>query len=173
MTRYGDQTTKPLSSHLLNTIVSYAPIWNLQSPRTFPEMNEQNPAGSFRCTPWNTDIHTIIRLPLAKSGHGFIHTEREHLLGGCWLLFKDPEVIQRRSTTSGSVVDTLKAIKFAEHGIPETVVSDNGLQHASEELTRVAVEYSFIHITRSSHFPQSNGQAERCVQTVKNLLVKS
>jgi transposase InsO family protein len=34
-------------------------------------------------------------------------------------------------------------------------------------------EYGFIHITTSPHFPQANGQAERFVQTVKNLIKKS
>ena len=58
---------------------------------------------------------------------------------------------------------------FARHGIPGTVVSDNGPEY---EFTRFAVKYSSIHITSSPHFPPSNGHVERCVQTVKNLLVK-
>ena len=61
---------------------------------------------------------------------------------------------------------------FARNGIPGTVVSDNGPEYASEEFTRFAVKYSSIHITSSPHFPPSNGHVERCVQTVKNLLVK-
>ena len=74
-----------------------------------------------------------------------------------------PEVIQLRSI---DVVEALKAI-FARHGIPETVVSDNSPHNASVKLTRFAVEYSFIHITSSPHFPQRNGHAKWCVQTVK------
>ena len=81
-------------------------------------------------------------------------------------------MIQLRSTTSGGVVEALKAI-IARHGIPETVISDNGPQYASEEFAKFAVEYIFNHITSSPHFPQSNGHVERSVQTVKNLLVKS
>ena len=61
----------------------------------------------------------------------------------------------------------------SDHQISYLEISDNGPQYASEEFTRFAVEYSFIHITRMPHFPQRNGHAECCVQTVKNLLVKS
>ncbi len=56
------------------------------------------------------------------------------------------------------------------HGIPETVRSDNGPQYSSVEFVRFASRYGFQHTTSSPHFPQSNGQAERAVQTVKNLL---
>ena len=99
------------------------------------------------------------------------------LTGTCYLVVVDyfsryPEVIQLRSTTLGSVVEALKAI-FARYGIPETVVSDNGPQYASEEFSKLGAEYSFSHITSSPHFPQSNGHVERSVQTVKNMLMKS
>ena len=105
-----------------------------------------------------------------------VATDLFTLKGTCYLVVVDyfsryPEVIQLRSTTSGSVVEALKAI-FARHGIPETVVSDNGPQYASEEFAKFAAEYSFSHITSSPHFPQSNGHMERSVQTVKNLLMK-
>ena len=50
-----------------------------------------------------------------------------------------------RKSTSQEVINHLKAI-FAHHGIPETVISDNGPQYSS---------------------------AERMVQTTKNLLTKS
>ena len=80
-----------------------------------------------------------------------------------------PEVVQLRSTTSGAVISHLKSV-FARHGIPEVVRSDNGPQYASKEFSEFAQSYGFQHITSSPKYPQSNGQAERMVQTVKQLL---
>ena len=68
---------------------------------------------------------------------------------------------------SSAVILHLRSI-FARHGIPETVVSDNGPHYASFEFTRFTNAKGCTHITNSPRFPQSNGKAERAVQTVKN-----
>ena len=80
-----------------------------------------------------------------------------------------PEAIQLTSTTSASVISALKSV-FSRHGIPEIVKSDNGPQYSSSEFMSFASSYGFQHLTSSPKFPQSNGQVERSVQTVKNLL---
>ena len=94
--------------------------------------------------------------------------------GFCYLIIVDffsryPEVIKLRTTTSSSIIEAVKAV-FSRHGIPETVLSDNGPQFSSMEFAKFASDYSFHHIPSSLHFPQSNGLAERTVQIVKNLL---
>ena len=80
-----------------------------------------------------------------------------------------PEVIQLSTTTSSSVIQTMKAI-FARHGVPEQVVTNHGPQYASREMKEFASSYGFCHITSSPLHPQGNGHAERMVQTVKRLL---
>ena len=77
-----------------------------------------------------------------------------------------PEVIKLRSTTSNTLIDAVKAV-FSRHGIPESVHSDNGPQFSSREFAKFAASYGFKHTTSSLYFPQSNGLAERTVQTVK------
>ncbi len=59
---------------------------------------------------------------------------------------------------------------FSRHGIPRTVVSDNGPQYNSTEMKDLSSSYEFNHVTSSPRYPQSNGLAERTVKTVKGLL---
>ncbi|KAL8616423.1 hypothetical protein ACOMHN_041026 [Nucella lapillus] len=74
--------------------------------------------------------------------------------------------------TSSSLIAKLKSI-FAVHGIPDVVMSDNGPQFASADFRNFASDFGFTHTTSSPRYPQSNGEAERAVQTVKNLLKKA
>ena len=82
------------------------------------------------------------------------------------------EVKKLTSTTAASVVTVLKSI-FARHGIPATMISDNGPQFACREMKEFAETYGFHHITSSPLYPQANGQAERAVKTTKQLLANS
>ena len=96
------------------------------------------------------------------------------LYGKTYLLVVDyfsrfPEVIKLTSTTAQSIIVALKSL-FARYGIPQEVISDNGPQYPSQEFADFAKQYVFKHTTSSPHFPQSNGQAERGVKTVKKLL---
>ncbi|XP_060083508.1 uncharacterized protein K02A2.6-like [Ylistrum balloti] len=82
------------------------------------------------------------------------------------------EISKLMGTTSHIVVDHLKSI-FARHGIPEIVRSDNGPQYCSDVFRQFSAEYGFEHVTSSPRYAQSNGEAERAVQTVKRLLAES
>jgi transposase InsO family protein len=82
------------------------------------------------------------------------------------------EVQTLSTTTSASIIQALKAI-FSRHGIPATVIIDNGPQYSSEAFRFFSQEYNFNHVTSSSHYPQSNGLAERMVRTAKALPSKS
>jgi len=62
---------------------------------------------------------------------------------------------------------------FARHGIPEVVVSDNSPQFASQSYNKFAEEYGFQHVISSPYHTEGNGEEERGVQIVKNLLKKA
>ncbi|UYV76611.1 hypothetical protein LAZ67_14001442 [Cordylochernes scorpioides] len=84
-----------------------------------------------------------------------------------------PEVVQLDRLTANVVVRGCKSI-FARHGIPETVVSDNGTQFgAAREFSNFARQYGFTHVTSSPRFPQSNGMAEAGVKIAKLILKKN
>ncbi|KAJ8355031.1 hypothetical protein SKAU_G00225980 [Synaphobranchus kaupii] len=82
------------------------------------------------------------------------------------------EIALLSPTRSTDVVVHLKSM-FSRHGICEFLKSDNGPQFSGSHFKAFAAEYGFVHITSSPKFPQSNGEAERAVQTVKNLLTKA
>ena len=74
--------------------------------------------------------------------------------------------------TSHKVIECLKQL-FSEQGCPQKIVSDNAGHFINSSFQLFAREWGFDHITSSPGFPQSNGLAERMVQTVKNTLKKS
>ena len=79
------------------------------------------------------------------------------------------ECVYLESTTSSSCINKLKDI-FSRHGIPYQVISDNGPQFSSQEFKDFSQKYDFAHITSSPYMANSNGEAERAVQTSKKIL---
>ena len=85
-----------------------------------------------------------------------------------------PVVRKLQSFHSLSVIKILKEI-FTTVGIPKCIVSDGGTQFTSQEFKnwRLAKDWQIDHRITSPTNAQSNGQAERFVQTVKNSLTKA
>ena len=83
-----------------------------------------------------------------------------------------PEVFKLTSTVTGSVIAALKSL-FSRYGLPGILRSDNGPQYNSDEFAMYMKEHGIRHVTSSPYYPQSNGQAERTVQTVKRLFKRS
>ncbi|XP_064469269.1 uncharacterized protein K02A2.6-like [Ornithodoros turicata] len=79
------------------------------------------------------------------------------------------EVVPVSSMTTRSVINALRQL-FATHGMPDTIVSDNGAQFTSEEFRTFMKAGLIRHVTSAPFHPSSNGQAERMVRTTKDSL---
>ncbi|XP_035799241.2 uncharacterized protein K02A2.6-like [Amphiprion ocellaris] len=116
--------------------------------------------------------HPVPNRPWEKVGTDLFHYNGSEFLLCVDYFSKYPELMKLKDTNSRSVIVSMKSI-FARHGIPDVVISDNGPQYASAEFQDFAESWEFKHVTSSPTHAQSNGQAERTVQTVKNLLKKA
>ena len=79
------------------------------------------------------------------------------------------EVIAMSATTTQHVIKALRRI-FATHGNPDELVTDNGPQFASDDFAQFNTTRNIAHRTSSPYHAQSNGAAERAVQTAKKLI---
>ncbi|VDH99184.1 Hypothetical predicted protein [Mytilus galloprovincialis] len=57
--------------------------------------------------------------------------------------------------------------------VPSEVVSDNGPQSVCANFKDFSHEWDFIHTTSSPRYAQSNGEAERYVQIIKDMFKKA
>lgn len=76
------------------------------------------------------------------------------------------------STNALCVINKLNEC-FSRYGFPHTVVSDNGPPFNSWELKKYFDSINVKHVFSPPYFPQSNGQAERSVQEIKKMLMRS
>ena len=71
------------------------------------------------------------------------------------------------SSSSAVTIEALRTM-FAQHGIPNSIVSDNGSSFTSSEFQNLCKMNDIKHDTSALDKPASNGQAERAVQIIKN-----
>ena len=94
--------------------------------------------------------------------------------GTMWLIVVDahskwPEVIPMTTVTTTTTVTKLRSL-FAQHGLPEVLVSDNGPQFTSEEFQQFVAANEIRHVRSTPYHPATNGLAERFVQTFKRAM---
>lgn len=105
-----------------------------------------------------------------------VHIDFFHYLGKTFLILVDVftrwlEIRQMSRTTTTDVGKELDSI-FSVFGFPTKMVSDNGPPFNSYEFLKFAEERNITLIKSPPYHPQSNGIAERAVQTTKAVLKK-
>ena len=110
--------------------------------------------------------------PLSKIGVDLFELKGQHYLISVDYFSKWPEVSKLDNLTAKTVIQHMKE-QCSSRGLIDVLVSDNGPQLANSQMRQFAKDYGFTHITSSPGFPSSNGQIERTVRTVKNLLRKA
>ncbi|KAL5014615.1 hypothetical protein ScPMuIL_008885 [Solemya velum] len=81
------------------------------------------------------------------------------------------DVKHMHSIGAEQTIDELRLI-FAEHGLPEELVSDNGPQFTSAEFSAFMIKNGIKHTLVPPYHAASNGAAERSVRIVKESLAK-
>ena len=76
------------------------------------------------------------------------------------------EVHRMKSITSTATIERLREM-FATHGLPATLVSDNGSNFTSSEFQGFMKKNGIKHIKVAPYHPASNGLAERAVRIFK------
>ena len=96
-----------------------------------------------------------------------------------WILFvavdalsKWPEVFIVNSTSASQTIDKLRTV-FATHGLPVTLVSDNGPPFSSAEFKEFMCSNGITHRRVPPYHPSSNGLAENLVKSLEQTLSKA
>lgn len=116
--------------------------------------------------------HEVPNRPWAKVGTDIMTFDSNDYLVTVDYFSNFWEIDYLPKATSNTVIQKLKA-QFARHGIPDTLISDNGPQFDSSEFRNFAAKWHFEHVTSSPGYAQSNGKAEQAVKSAKNILRKA
>ena len=114
--------------------------------------------------------HTVPDGPWQKVGANYFDFDGTKYLLLIDYFSKFIYVEEMRTTTAKSTINKLKTI-FSIEGSPNIFFSDNAVFN-SAEFQQFSQDCNFKHITSSPNYPQSNGQAERAVQTMKQRMTR-
>lgn len=146
----------PGISRMIETVVSSCAACCANRPQQPAETLKPHPVPSFPWEKIGVDI--------------FCYNRKDYLLVVDYFS-KFPLVLRIEDKAASTVCSSLRSL-FAMFGVPVTLFADN-MPFASQYMRKFAAEWDFEIVTSSPGFPQSNGQAERAIQTVKSLFKKS
>ncbi|XP_054746058.1 uncharacterized protein K02A2.6-like [Anastrepha obliqua] len=121
--------------------------------------------------------HTLRSWPLATKPMERLHIDIAGPCNGFYYFVivdafsKWPEIFQIENITTQTIISKLNEM-LSRYGDCDTLVSDNGTQFTSGAFEQFVTSRGIQHIRTSPYHPQSNGQAERFVDTLKRALKK-
>ena len=139
-------------------------ILNCQLCLTYSRSKDKN-------TPITALGHEIPSVPWSKVATDIFHFESKSYLLVVNYTSRFPIVREIKSMSAQHIGEHFRLI-YSEYSWPDTLVSDNGPCYGAKTFTNLMKEYAVNHITRSPHYPQSNGLAEKFVPNSKDLFYK-
>lgn len=110
--------------------------------------------------------HSILDWPWSKVGADIFELQQKQCLVIVDYYSGFVEIDLLTNTTAKQVINHCKS-QFSRHGIPDVLISDNSPQSSSHEFQQFIKHYQIDHHTSSPYHLQSNGMAEKAVQTIK------
>ena len=81
-----------------------------------------------------------------------------------------PVAVPMKDSRTQTIINALMHNWISRYGVPETITSDRGSQFLSQEWKDLLKFLGIRHIHTTAYHPQSNGLAERTIQTIKQSL---
>jgi len=109
--------------------------------------------------------------PWSKVGSDIFQLGNRHYIVIVDYFSNFTEVFPLLYNNSEEIIQIFEQV-FARHGIPDILITDNGLQYKSRLFREFSSSWQFEHETSSPYNSQSNGKAESAVKVMKSLLTK-
>ena len=116
--------------------------------------------------------HNIPDTPWTKLATDVFHIKEKHFVILVDYTTKYFDLSQIRDTQSKTVTDHTKAM-LSRYGIPKEIISDGGPEYIGADYVTFCNSWDIKHTYSSPEYHESNGLAERTIQTVKRVLKKS
>lgn len=110
--------------------------------------------------------------PWEVVGADFFELAGKHYLLIIDYFSKFIELQLMHGTNASSVITASKCI-YSRYGIPEELISDRGPPFTSKEMCDFYKDWNIHHNPSTPIYARSNGEVERCVQTIKSALTKA
>lgn len=110
--------------------------------------------------------------PWQVVGADFFELAGKHYLLMIDYFSKFIELQIMNGTNAASVITASKCI-YSRYGIPEEFISDRGPPFTSKEMCDFYKDWNIFHNPSTPNYARSNGEVERCVQTIKSALTKA